>query len=337
MTEPPRVLFLADAGPAVGGGHVMRCLTLATALEAAGARCAFAATPAAEAVLAAFAPDMARLAMKAAGPAAQAKRVAALAADQGARLVVLDHYGLDAAAEAVVMASGATVLAMDDLRRAHACPMVLDSNLGRSEADYPGRGVFAGPDWALVAGPFAALRGMARARRAGGGPVRRVLVSLGLTDVGGITGRVVDALGALPRDVAIDVALGDGAASLPGLQAMAAAGAPVSLHVNTRDMARLMLEADLAVGAGGSSLWERCTMGLPSVSLILAPNQRENTEAAAAAGATAAIEAEGLDEVAGAAAHLIADEAARRAVAQAASELCDGGGAARLARELITL
>ena len=55
MTEPPRILFLADAGAKVGGGHVMRCLTLAEALTRAGAACAFVAAPAARGVLDAFA------------------------------------------------------------------------------------------------------------------------------------------------------------------------------------------------------------------------------------------------------------------------------------------
>ena len=56
MTLPanPRILFFADAGSAVGGGHVMRCLTLAQALKARGVVCGFVATPAAAAILNAF-------------------------------------------------------------------------------------------------------------------------------------------------------------------------------------------------------------------------------------------------------------------------------------------
>ena len=66
-TPAPRFLFFADAGSSVGGGHVMRCLTLATVLADSGATCAFAVTPDAKAVLETFAdPKIARLPIAAA-------------------------------------------------------------------------------------------------------------------------------------------------------------------------------------------------------------------------------------------------------------------------------
>jgi spore coat polysaccharide biosynthesis predicted glycosyltransferase SpsG len=40
-------------------------------------------------------------------------------------------------------------------------------------------------------------------------------------------------------------------------------------------MAQLMFEADLAVGAGGSTSWERCCLGLPTLLYVTADNQKE--------------------------------------------------------------
>jgi hypothetical protein len=75
--------------------------------------------------------------------------------------------------------------------------------------------------------------------------------------------------------------LGSGAPSLPGLRALAADDPRLTLHVDTQDMPRLTLEADLAIGAGGSTTWERCVLALPTLLLILAANQREASAALA--------------------------------------------------------
>ena len=153
-----------------------------------------------------------------------------------------------------------------------------------------------------------------------------MLVSLGLTDVGAITGRAVAAI--LPRlgERRLEVALGDGAPSLSVIQALAEADPRVGLHIDTPDMAELVAGADLAIGAGGSSAWERCVLGLPTLTLILADNQRANTTALAAAGAALALEVNGALEarLAGGFARLIGDPARRAKMSEAAAGLCDG-------------
>ena len=346
MTQTPRIVFIAGAGPAVGGGHVMRCLTLADALAAAGAACAFAATPGAAAVLDAFAgPGIARLpvaegVVAAGSVAALAARAADAARAWGADAAVIDHYGFGPQDEAVVAAAVSRTLAIDDLRRPHGCDLVLDSNLGRTAADYPGVAALTGTGFALVRPAFAALREAALARRRGAAKVERILVSLGLTDVGGITARVVEALAPVRGDAALDVVVGGGAASLPALRALAEAQGGIALHVDTPAMAALTAAADLAIGAGGSSVWERCCLGLPTVTLVLADNQRPNALALAKAGAAVVVEARGdgfAGRLQGAAAGLIASPKARRALGGAGAGLCDGLGAERVADRVLSL
>jgi UDP-2,4-diacetamido-2,4,6-trideoxy-beta-L-altropyranose hydrolase len=320
MSEPRRILFVCDAGPDVGGGHVMRSLTLAGALAEAGADYAFLARPAVEAVLDAFAPDTART-------------VAAEPFDA----VVFDHYGL-AAPDHRACAKGRPTLVIDDLaNRPLEADLVLDAGPARRPEDYagltpPGVTLLLGPHHAPVRPAFPALRDQALARRAAGGPVRRILISLGLTDVGGITGRVVDLL--LPRigDVALDVVLGGGAPSLPRLRAMT--DPRLTLHVDTQAMPRLTLEADLAVGAGGSTSWERCILALPTLTLILADNQITAATALEAAGASPSLDvgAPDFDATFGATIdRLLADAAWRASLSAASAQVCDGGGAQRVA------
>lgn len=249
----PAILFIADAGPRVGGGHVMRSLTLARALEDAGATCRFLVTPAGQAVFDAFGGGISSIATGDVTQAELIERAASAARDHDA--VVIDHYGLSAPDHRAI-AAGRPTLVIDDLAdRPLAADLVLDSGPTRDAADYDGLAPagaerLLGPNHAPVRPAFAALRRDALARRAAAPSVRRILVSLGLTDVGAITGRVVDLM--LPRigDAVTDVVLGSGAASLPGLRALAGREPRLALHVDSQDMPRLTLQADLAVGAG---------------------------------------------------------------------------------------
>jgi UDP-2,4-diacetamido-2,4,6-trideoxy-beta-L-altropyranose hydrolase len=335
-SRAPRVLFFADAGDRVGGGHVMRGLTLAQALRDRGAVCGFVATPAAAGILDVFAGEgIARIA-----GAGDAAGLAEAARDWAANAVVVDHYRFDAAAEALLRAPARPLMVMDDLRRAHDCDLILDSNLGRTAGDYPGVQTLAGPDFALVRPDFVALRDETLARRAPNPPPRRILISLGLTDVGGITARVVHAVLPDLRDRALDVVIGAGAPSRATLETLAAQDARISLHIDTQAMPALTAAADLAIGAGGSSVWERCCLGLPSLTVILADNQRPNALALEAAGAAVTEEAAAPDfedRLPAALHRLSADPIARAALIQAAARLCDGQGAGRVAERLLAL
>lgn len=324
MTGAPRILFVADAGPSVGGGHVMRSLTLARALQDLGADCAFRGHPDGDAVLDVFAPDMPRA-----------------TDDAGFDALVFDHYALTAEDHRRI-AAGRPTLVIDDLAdRPLGADLLLDAGPDRRAADYrgllpPGCDALLGPAYAPVRPAFAALREEALARRSQGGPVRRILVSLGLTDVGGFTARVVQALAGAAD---LDVVVGSGAATLPMLQTLAAGHPGVRLHVDTPEMPRLTAEADIAIGAGGSSSWERCVLGLPTLLLVLAENQSPAAVALAEAGAVIALDAptEFASRFDAAAARLIGEESLRRRLSSAAARVCDGQGAARTANAFLAL
>ena len=344
MSHTPRILFVVDAGATVGGGHVMRSLTLAQALEAAGAICVFIVNPAGKAMLDAFGGEISHLQTQAIAPAELVAYAADVARWNDA--VVIDHYGL-AAPDHARIAGGRPTLVIDDLAdRPLAADLVLDAGPARRAEDYdglvaPGTDLLLGPNNAPVRPAFAALRKDALARRAQAGLVRRVLVSLGLTDVGAITHRAVGLL--LPQidpEVTLDVVLGGGAPSLQALRALAQAEPRVTLHVDTQDMPRLTLEADLAVGAGGSTSWERCVLALPTLLLVLADNQRDAAQALANADAVRALDVAARDfDVAfrSEIGRLLDDARLRDRLSAASSAVCDGRGAARVAARFLAL
>lgn len=314
----------------------MRSLSVARALQPHGADCVFLASPEAGAILDVFAPDIDRVDVD------TVDTNSVLSAAMGVRFdaVVFDHYGLGRAEQEAV-AQGRPTLVIDDLAdRPLFADLVLDAGPDRTPADYApfasSARLLLGPTYAPVRPEFAALREQAAARR--GGPVGRVLIALGLTDVGGITARVVDRLRQRTGQLAFDVVLGGDAPSLPGLKRIAAHDPRITLHIDALDMAELTLNADVAIGAGGGATWERCTLGLPSLVVVLAPNQRPAAQALLERDAVLVMDGEAADFDAGfdrAAMRLLTDAATRARLTAASLEICDGLGSDRVAQAFL--
>ena len=338
-----RILVFPDCGPRIGGGHVMRCLTLARALTARGGAVTFAANPSAQGVLTNFgARDITVFPisddLEEAVPAALA-----WARSWKADTVLIDHYFLSPEQEAA-FGQGRRLAVIDDLGdRRRPADLLLNPGYGATAEDYaalvpPGATVLAGPAFALVRPEFAAHRERSLHHRREGGHLRHVLISLGLTDVGGVTARVVKTLCPMLDGLTLDVVMGDGAASLPALREQAKTDCALRLHVDTHEMADLMQQADLCVGAGGGSVWERAAVGLPSVTVALADNQRPMAQAMARDGLTLAVDAADAAfeaKLATAVLRLIEDAALRRSLSEKSGALCDGQGAGRVADALL--
>ena len=136
----------------------------------------------------------------------------------------------------------------------------------------------------------------------------------------------------------IDVVVGAYSGHLNEIDRLATALAPaVTVHREVGDMASLMADADFAIGAAGGTSWERCCLGLPTLVVVTADNQRDIARSLEAAGAidlvgdASAVTVEALaDRIAA-----LCDDAPRRhAMALAAAEICNGQGRRQGGRRL---
>jgi UDP-2,4-diacetamido-2,4,6-trideoxy-beta-L-altropyranose hydrolase len=291
-----RVVFRADASRVIGSGHVMRCLTLATALRERGAEVWF-VTRELEGhpfrmieregigLLRLDASTAMSEEADAAGTSTALRR-SSLAPDW----VVVDHYELGATWEASLREQTGRLMVIDDLaNRRHECDLLLDQNElpstpPRYEGLMPSSGqLLLGPRYALLQPSFAEARALVAPRE---GPVRRLFIYFGGADRRNLTDRCLDAFLALgPTGIDVDVVVSDASPDLPAIRRRAARHPNIHLHEALPTLAPLMAKADLALGACGATTWERCCLGLPALVVTIADNQRRNAAALHEAGA----------------------------------------------------
>lgn len=265
----------------------------------------------------------------------------------GCDLLVVDHYGLDARFERACRPWARHVLVVDDLAdRSHDCDFLLDQTLrqpaGRYGSLVPERcHMLLGPEYALLRPEFAAARPVALARRRARPPVERILVSLGAADTSDVARTALQGVARSGIAAEVVVVLGPATQADRGIEDQARSMAqPVSLLGPVDDMARLMCEADLAIGAAGSSSYERCCLGLPAVVVVTASNQElladglQKERLALVAGSRHRVEA---PDIAGALSRLANDMDLRTAMARAGMAACDGLGARRVAQRIAAL
>lgn len=356
-----RVAFRVDASLDIGSGHVMRCLTLARALRERGAQCCFVSRMHAGhlcAMITAEGFEVMPLPAVDAGTAVtgedEYRRWLGVSQEQDARdtaaclarvapldWLVVDHYALGAPWELSLKGYYGKLLVIDDLvNRAHVADLLLDQTFMRDATDYqpwvnPECVLLCGVEHVLLRPEFDLWRGPSLARRK---PARlqRILISLGGVDKDNVTRTVLLAIDELAAQagIGIDVVLGGSSPWIDNIRALVETlAANVHLHVNAHNMAELLAGCDLAIGAAGTSAWERCCLGVPTLMLVLAANQAEIGAKLGQSGVACMLanDAALAAELAGRVAALSAEPALLAEMSARAAALVAGNGASSLA------
>lgn len=264
-----------------------------------------------------------------------AEQTAALS--DAAHWLIVDHYELDRRWEQAMRPACDRLMVIDDLvDRPHDCDVLLDQTYGRRADAYEnltpaGCNVLAGTEYALLRPEFAESRPAALARREASQGVAHILVSMGGFDPENRTLQILETMAGTACAGQLTVTVVSGAQVLDSRAAMdSLAGSFSHLDIRQRvsNMAELMAAADLAIGAGGTTSWERCCLGLPALVLVLADNQREVALNLQAAGAIRVWESR--SELAGQLDEFVTDESIHRSAVAAAAGICDGQGLERV-------
>lgn len=284
-----KIAIRTDASAGIGSGHVMRCLTLSDALAEKGASVFFIARELRgnmNAYIEARGYQVSRLqgdnvsgGDESFGVKVDAEQTAAVVQKNPVEMLVVDHYAVDRVWERMLRGYVGKIMVIDDLAdREHDCDLLLNQNYyGQVDFRYDGLvpvhcKQLLGTRYTLLRPEFAAALPVLKPRT---GKLEHILIFFGATDSQNQTLKALKAIRHIDRpEIEVDVIFGVNFPFKP-LVLDFVAGMPekVTCHEYVNNMAAMIAAADLYLGAAGTTTWERCCLGLPSVVIAVAANQ----------------------------------------------------------------
>lgn len=339
MSTPGHLVLRVDASPKIGSGHALRCLALAQAWADAGGSVGCVTTSLIPKIEGRFQAEHISV-VHAPGPAGSERDIEVTrrtAEESAARWLVVDGYVFDSEYQKRVRPRDGHLLVVDDHGHAgrYIADAVLDQNLPVDAAVYRHRSrgaqLLLGPRYALLRRELTSWR---RNDRVFAHQARRLLVTFGGSDLRDLTGDAIRTLASLSLEVRAVV--GPGCQHTASLRRLVAGIPCAHLEEDPPSMAPLFAWAEIALSAAGSTCWELCLFGVPSLLVVVAPNQLASANALAATGAASLLD-EGraaLSSLRLEVTKLANDRARRMAQARLAQELVDGHGAERVVNAL---
>lgn len=298
-----KVVIRADASLQIGIGHVMRCLTLADALKSRGVDVRFIcrAHPGHLKDLikdrgyqvyllsiiknyqASGSDDLSHANWLGASWEQDAKEISSIIENINVDWIIVDHYALDARWESSVRKKNCRIMVIDDIAdRIHDCSLLLDQTYNRNEAIYKSLVpdnclIMTGSEYALLRPEFSGLRKFSLQRRTTL-TIEHVLITMGGVDQHNVTSKILDILLKcnFSKNCHISIVLGS---TSPWVESIKVDAKKLrwstDVLVNVDNIAQLMADSDLCIGAAGSTAWERCCLGLPTMMVVTANNQKE--------------------------------------------------------------
>ena len=355
MDNSLTVIFRTDASLEIGTGHVMRCLTLALGLSEKGASVSFICREhhgnlieliRSHGFLVHALPLHTQVNYTKENPLEPAHAVwlgcnwqvdvehCHAVLNDPVDWIIIDHYALDYRWENAMRDKCQKMMCIDDLAdRVHECDLLLDQNLGRTRDDYldlvsPGTKLLLGPQYALLRHEFAdwreaSLKGRMQPQ------LRHLLIAMGGVDNDNVTEVILNTIdqSKLIDLERITVIMGPHAPWLDKIRRLASeVSVSVTLLSSVNNMAQLMAQCDLAIGAGGTTTWERCSLGLPTVLISLAENQKYISREVGKVGAAILCDVQDVEHELGNILRVVSEPDCLRRLSFNSSQITDGRG-----------
>lgn len=339
------ILIRADASTYIGTGHVMRCLALAQGLQDQGGRAIFVLSnksPALEARLLSEQMLILHLSVEV-GSDEDAHQTVDFAYQFAAKWVVVDGYHFGAKYQKAIKNFGNSLLFFDDYGHANCyyADLVLNQNISAHQDLYINREPYTklllGTDYTLLRKEFCQWLQWHRKINL---VASKILVTFGGSDPDNVTLKVIQSLLFMSNDLEVIVVVGGSNPHYKKLKSVTESNSAISIQQNVNNMPELMAWANIAIAAGGSTNWELAFMGLPSIVITIADNQKA---------IAAELDRQGviinlgwhqdvtIEQISLVLRELIGDRHKREDMSQKGRKLVDGNGASRVASQMLNM
>jgi len=363
------IMFRVDGSDKIGSGHVERCINLAIALRKVGGRCGFACRDFSNNFIHRIISQGFEVfpisKNKVDAEQIVEKKSINLKSDDNwldihwtldaeltteivkkfcTDLLVVDHYSLDYGWENLVRPYCKDILVIDDLcDRVHNCDFLIDSTFQRNKIIYKdkvpkGCNLLIGSSFTILNTHYLQIRPKAIERRNHFNELTNVLISYGGGENSQWIENAILAIkkSVLAKKINLHIILGNcNTKNLNNIFKLCE-GLSVTFEKYCTNMPERIFWADLAIGAGGTTSWERCCLGLPSIITPIDQNQFENTMTLMNCGAAIRIEIgpDMVDQISQSLEMLLIDHEAYHSMSYNASLVCDGQGTSRILEAL---
>jgi|APSaa5957512535_1039671.scaffolds.fasta_scaffold04901_5 UDP-2,4-diacetamido-2,4,6-trideoxy-beta-L-altropyranose hydrolase len=198
--------------------------------------------------------------------------------------LIVDHYYIDYRWHSIVRKSTDRIMVIDDLaNRKLDCDLLLDQTYGRKVIHYSSLvnhncKLLLGSKYALIRPQFLSVRDGSIKRRLNNNIIRNILISVGGIDINNVSLALLNTIYKIYKgngEIVINVVLTGKSPNIDLIKKFIEnSSLNMTLFIDVEDMENLMAEADVSIGGGGTTSWERCVVALPSIVVVQADNQK---------------------------------------------------------------
>lgn len=255
--------------------------------------------------------------------------------------LIVDHYGIDILWHECLQKYYKKLLVIDDLaNRQYNCDILLDQNFYQDKyARYENLvtskcKLLLGPKYALLREEF--LANLPNEKHKG---INKILVYFGGSDLKNNTLKSLMAIQSCKlTDIHINVIVGLDSPHREDIISFCSNKNNIVCYDFVENMAEMMQDSDLYIGSAGTTTWERCCMGLPSIVIGIAENQIQPMEAMEQSGMTFFLgrdESVGVRHISNLLNKLINDQSVLEKMRKKNIDLVDGSGTSRCISEML--